>query len=77
MQGIICSFVQSYLNICNTILVALNTRNESIMCRTLKALQQLVRSGEYIGQALIPYYRQLLPVFNIFKGKNSESFCIK
>lgn len=58
--------VPSYL-----ISVALNTRNGSIMCRTLKALQQLVRSGEYIGQALIPYYRQLLPVFNIFKNKNS------
>lgn len=53
--------------------LALNTRNGSIMCRTLKALQQLVRSGEYIGQALIPYYRQLLPVFNMFKNKNINS----
>ena len=52
--------------------VALNTRNVSIMCRTLKALQLLVKSGEYIGQALVPYYRQLLPIFNIFKSKNSK-----
>ena len=51
---------------------ALNTKNASIMCRTLKSLQLLVRSGEYIGQALVPYYRQLLPVFNIFKGKNRK-----
>lgn len=52
--------------------VALNTRNVSVMCRTLKALQLLVKSGEYIGQALVPYYRQLLPIFNIFKSKNSK-----
>jgi hypothetical protein len=43
------------------------------MCRTLKSVQLLVKSGEYIGQAIVPYYRQLLPVFNIFKAKNRES----
>ena len=55
-----------------SLLVALNTRNERIMCRTLKALQQLAKSGDFIGQALIPYYRQLLPIFNLFKNKNCE-----
>lgn len=49
---------------------ALNTRNVPIMCRTFKSLQLLVKSGEYIGQALVPYYRQLLPIFNLFKHKN-------
>ena len=53
-------------------LAALNTRCEPIMCRTLKSLQLLVKSGEFIGQALVPYYRQLLPIFNIFKAKNRE-----
>lgn len=50
--------------------MALNTRSIPVMCRTLKALQQLARSGDFIGQALVPYYRQLLPIFNIFKSKN-------
>lgn len=50
--------------------MALNTRSTPVMCRTLKALQQLARSGDFIGQALVPYYRQLLPIFNIFKNKN-------
>ena len=37
----------------------------------LKVLQQLVGSGEgLIGEALVPYYRQILPVLNIFKNKN-------
>jgi hypothetical protein len=36
----------------------------------LKVLQQLVVSGEMIGEALVPYYRQILPVLNIFKNKN-------
>ncbi|XP_059083564.1 parkin coregulated gene protein homolog [Tigriopus californicus] len=52
---------------------ALNTRNVPIMCRTFKSLQLLVKSGEYIGQALVPYYRQLLPIFNLFKNKNLNS----
>ena len=41
-----------------------------VMCRTLKALQQLAKSADYIGQALVPYYRQLLPIFNMFKNNN-------
>ena len=36
----------------------------------LKVLQQLVVSGEMIGEALVPYYRQILPVLNIFKNRN-------
>ena len=54
--------------------MALNTRSTTVMCRTLKALQQLARSGDFIGQALVPYYRQLLPIFNIFKNKNCKCF---
>jgi len=47
---------------------ALNTRCPEIMCTTLKVLQVLVMSGEMIGQALVPYYRQLLPSFNLYKN---------
>jgi hypothetical protein len=49
---------------------ALNTRDKEIMCTTMKILQTLVPSGEMIGEALVPYYRQILPVFNIFKTSN-------
>jgi len=49
---------------------ALNTRDPDVMCTVLKVLQQLVLSGEMIGEALVPYYRQILPIFNIFKNKN-------
>jgi hypothetical protein len=45
---------------------ALNTREPPIMVRTLQVLQALVDLGEGIGMALVPYYRQLLPVMNIF-----------
>merc|ERR1711865_692031 len=47
-----------------------NTRDEEIVGTMLKVLQVLVLSGEMIGEALVPYYRQILPVFNIFKNKN-------
>lgn len=29
---------------------------------------KLVESEEMIGQSLVPYYRQLLPILNIFKN---------
>jgi len=48
---------------------ALNTRDPEVIATTLKVLQCLVLAGEMIGEALVPYYRQLLPVFNIFKNK--------
>jgi len=40
------------------------------MTTALKVLQALVLSGEMIGDALVPYYRQILPIFNIFKNAN-------
>jgi len=49
---------------------ALNTKNKKIVCRILKVIQLLVTSGDMIGEALVPYYRQILPVFNLFKGHN-------
>lgn len=58
---------------------ALNTRDRIVIVKTLKVLQNLVKcdvevSGGYglVGQALVPYYRQLLPVLNIFINENSD-----
>lgn len=51
---------------------ALNTRNRQVICTTLKVLQHLVMSADMVGEALVPYYRQILPIFNIFKSVNSE-----
>jgi len=50
--------------------IALNTRDPELMATIMKVMQTLVLSGEMIGEALVPYYRQILPVFNIFRGKN-------
>nr|CEL69756.1 TPA: flagellar/basal body protein, PACRG family protein [Neospora caninum Liverpool] len=44
---------------------ALDTRDSEIIATTLKILQALVLSGEDIGKALLPYYRQILPCFNL------------
>ncbi|XP_065179695.1 parkin coregulated gene protein homolog [Sycon ciliatum] len=52
---------------------ALNTRHPEVVCTTLKILQRLVTSAEMIGEALVPYYRQILPILNIFKNKNLNS----
>ncbi|KAF7704095.1 parkin coregulated gene protein isoform X1 [Silurus meridionalis] len=52
---------------------ALNTRNRHVICSMLKVLQHLVLSGEMIGEALVPYYRQILPIFNMFKNMNMNS----
>jgi len=39
---------------------ALNTREPTVIVIVLKVLQQLVVSGEMIGEALVPYYRQVI-----------------
>merc|ERR1719262_820187 len=49
---------------------SLNTRDNELMCTMLKVLQTLALSGEMIGEALVPYYRQILPVCNIYKNNN-------
>ncbi|KPP58507.1 hypothetical protein Z043_123660 [Scleropages formosus] len=51
---------------------ALNTRNRKVICTTLKVLQHLVVSADMVGEALVPYYRQILPILNIFKNMNSK-----
>ncbi|XP_055472047.1 parkin coregulated gene protein isoform X2 [Psammomys obesus] len=52
---------------------ALNLRNRQVICVTLKVLQHLVVSAEMVGEALVPYYRQILPILNIFKNMNVNS----
>lgn len=47
---------------------ALNTRDPEIIAITLKILQALVQCSDTIGEALVPYYRQILPV-----GQQSSS----
>ena len=57
---------------------ALNTRDPTVMVRVLRVLKVLVQSDRpgkgdgLVGQALVPYYRQILPVLNIFINKNKN-----
>jgi len=48
---------------------ALSSKEHEILCVTLKKLQKLVLANELIGEALVPYYRQILPIFNLFKHR--------
>jgi len=51
---------------------ALNTRHPVIICPALKVLQQMVLQNPLVGQALVPYYRQLLPVFNLYRARDEN-----
>jgi hypothetical protein len=51
---------------------ALNTRDVEIIAVALKVLQKLVVSSDLSGEALVPYYRQLLPVFNLYRNFNKN-----
>merc|ERR1711862_278011 len=42
---------------------ALNTRDPEVIVTVLKVMQALVLSAEMVGEALVPYYRQILPIF--------------
>lgn len=52
--------------------MALNTRHPDILIKVMQVIQKMLISGEFIGEALVPYYRQLLPVFNLFKGRTKN-----
>ena len=47
----------------------LATRIPSVVCAQLRVLQKLVKCAPMAGRALVPYYRQLLQVFNLFVTK--------
>jgi len=49
---------------------ALNTRDFDIICVALKVIQKLAMKHQRIGENLVPYYRQLLPILNLFKYVN-------
>lgn len=51
----------------------MNTRDTDIIAVMLKVIQKLVLSGDMIGEALVPYYRQILPIFNIFRNSNKNT----
>jgi len=51
---------------------ALNTRDPEIVQITLKVLQALVMCSDTIGEALVPYYRQILPILNLYKQNNKN-----
>lgn len=42
------------------------------MCQTLKVIQKLITTVDMAGVALVPYYRQILPIMNIFKERNGK-----
>ena len=43
-----------------------------VVAVTLQLLQKLVLSCELAGEALVPYYRQLLPIFNLYINSNKN-----
>lgn len=46
---------------------ALNSKNKEIICVTLRIIQHMVMSSDLVGPGLVPFYRQLLPMFNKYK----------
>lgn len=49
---------------------ALNTKDKDIVGLVCKILQRIVISHPQCGPNLVPYYRQLLPSFNLMKNWN-------
>ena len=52
---------------------ALNTRDHSVMCITLQLLQKLVLSADLVGEALVPYYRQVIGMRDLPVGWEVEA----
>ncbi|XP_025416839.1 parkin coregulated gene protein homolog isoform X2 [Sipha flava] len=52
---------------------ALNTGHPDVVIATLKMIQTLVTSADMVGEALVPYYRQILPPLNVYKNLNKNT----
>jgi len=50
---------------------ALNLKDPRLIANTLKVLQKLVKSADMVGEALVPYYRQILPILNAYKNNKA------
>lgn len=53
--------------------LALNTGHPDVVIATLKMIQTLVTSADMVGEALVPYYRQILPPLNVYKNLNKNT----
>ena len=51
---------------------ALSTKDHTIVCNTLHKLKKLVLCGDLIAEGLVPFYRQILPIFNLLKHRNKN-----
>lgn len=49
---------------------ALNTKDPDVIACAIKAIQTMVLCNEGAGVVLVPYYKQILPIFNLFAFKN-------
>ena len=45
-------------------------QHPQVVCIALRLLQQLAMASQQSGQALVPFYRQLLPILNLFLTRN-------
>jgi len=52
--------------------LALNSRDNDVMSTTCKTLIKFLTVHPTIGKHLVPYYRQLLPVFNLMRTNNKN-----
>ena len=51
---------------------ALHTKQREIVVKTLKKIQLLVKCSDAVAESLVPYYRQILPVMNLLRHRNSK-----
>jgi len=52
--------------------MALQTKRREVVVKTLKKIQALVLTSDAVAESLVPYYRQILPVMNLLRHRNSK-----
>jgi len=51
---------------------ALNTKDRVTMCRCINMLQLMIRCDPRCGELLVPFYRQILPIFSLYRYANKN-----
>jgi Parkin co-regulated protein len=51
---------------------ALNTKDKHVVRLILKTIQAMIKTGPLVGEALVPYYRQLIPTMALYRSQNEN-----
>ncbi len=74
LGGISARILDSVPLVVRPLKVAMNTKDPTVLVEAIKILRMLTEVSPAVASALVPYYRQLLPVLSQFVGSTCKQY---